>query len=99
MTWRYTPLISMMFSSLSPITLLLLLYRKVMYDEYSFLCPARFGDNAAARCQTLAALPRNVDKRLAGADHHAGAVRLRIRRRDRCRTWQCDAHRLLHRLP
>src|SRR5712692_8939665 len=96
MNSRFILLISMMFSSPSPATPT---HRKGMYDEHSFLCPARFGDHAAARCPALAAQPPDdTNKWSAGADRHAGAVRLRVRWRDWCRPGPRGARRRLYRL-
>src|SRR5260221_7525154 len=95
MNSRFTLPTSMTFSSLSPATLT---HRKAMYDDQSFLCSARFGHHAAARCPALAAPPLDDAEWPADADRHAGAVRLRVRRDVGRWPWRRGAWRCLHQL-
>src|SRR5260370_1243799 len=83
------------FSSRSPVTPL---HRKAVYDDQSFLCSARFGHHAAARCPALAAPPLDDAEWPTDADRHAGAVRLRARRDVGRWPWRRGTWRCLHQL-
>src|SRR5437588_590201 len=71
--YRCTPPTSTMSFSLLPATLK---PRKAVYDDQSFLCSARFGHHAAARCPALLAQPQDDSEWPADSNHHALAVRL-----------------------